>query len=840
MKKLVALIAMLVVSLLCFTACNTTPAGKADSFERAKTYLQNLYSQGEENTPSDYEVVRQIRINGHSFPITWEVEILTEGIEPDAIKVEKGSTHYKIDVPDETTIVIKYLLKGTISNREETVTKSFPRVVPQSIPARKPVEGVEYNMAMVQFGIRKALYFNGQTESASVNYRLAMSESVADAVSVYIENHAEVEGAFYIYFIDANGTKTYIETYEREAGKGSLQLVTETPANYYVWNDALKLPIHVNADGSNSYYMGTYSTYKTISISNTSYILNSDGTPKNLDTTQFPARFFEPGTDLSGLLICEHKWQEATCTEPKTCPLCKETEGEALGHKGGTATCTEKAICEVCAEYYGELLEHNFVDGKCSVCGEPASDTPVVVLSTVELTVGSIGLAADSYAAGTATVGDVAFEYIELGNYGNGIQMRNKTVASSLWNTTAIDISKIELVYNAAQANYSNSNALKFEFSNNADFSDAHVVYLSTVKGQTTAYTVEADATYKYVRMTNNITYAMYWDSITIYYTSTGSDTPAVCEHEGGTATCKELAVCTKCGEAYGELAAHSFVAGVCSVCGAKDPNYVAPEVSTWTVVTELKDGDQVLIGAPAYGKLLSMVKTGYYNVGVDYTADNFDNVTDNEIFVVTVNADGTYSFTSLSGKVLALAASYSSLNDTGVNKSWSLVDKGNGVYYLKNTGRNTYLEWYASMNNWSTYGTASSDLFEISFYAKKGGETPAVCEHEGGNATCKELAVCSKCGEAYGEYADHVADTRGYSYNAEGHWYDCVNCQNPATEVEAHSFVDGVCAWGEKDPNYVAPEVSTWTVVTELKDGDQVLIGAPAYGKLLSMVKTG
>lgn len=28
----------------------------------------------------------------------------------------------------------------------------------------------------------------------------------------------------------------------------------------------------------------------------------------------------------------EHTWSEATCTEPKTCSECGETEGKALGH----------------------------------------------------------------------------------------------------------------------------------------------------------------------------------------------------------------------------------------------------------------------------------------------------------------------------------------------------------------------------------------------------------------------------------------------------------------------------------------------------------------------------
>lgn len=32
---------------------------------------------------------------------------------------------------------------------------------------------------------------------------------------------------------------------------------------------------------------------------------------------------------------CKHEWQDATCTEPKTCSKCGETEGEALGHTPG-------------------------------------------------------------------------------------------------------------------------------------------------------------------------------------------------------------------------------------------------------------------------------------------------------------------------------------------------------------------------------------------------------------------------------------------------------------------------------------------------------------------------
>ena len=38
---------------------------------------------------------------------------------------------------------------------------------------------------------------------------------------------------------------------------------------------------------------------------------------------------------------CEHTFQEATCTQAKTCTRCGATEGEALGHTFQDATCTQ-------------------------------------------------------------------------------------------------------------------------------------------------------------------------------------------------------------------------------------------------------------------------------------------------------------------------------------------------------------------------------------------------------------------------------------------------------------------------------------------------------------------
>ena len=74
-------------------------------------------------------------------------------------------------------------------------------------------------------------------------------------------------------------------------------------------------------------------------------------------------------------LFHQHTWRDATCTEPKTCIGCGETEGEALGHTWVDATCIEPKTCSVCGATEGGALGHTWVEATCtepktcSVCG---------------------------------------------------------------------------------------------------------------------------------------------------------------------------------------------------------------------------------------------------------------------------------------------------------------------------------------------------------------------------------------------------------------------------------------------------------------------------------------
>ena len=148
----------------------------------------------------------------------------------------------------------------------------------------------------------------------------------------------------------------------------------------------------------------------------------------------------------------------------------------------------------------------------------------------VEFTVDSLGLAEQNYADGTNTVDGVAVEWGHVGNYGNGIQMRDKEGkgTSTIWNTSALGagITKIELTYSATQdVKYANADAVIFNFGNEAKGA-TYSTKLSTEVGVKT-YTIVPDAaTYTYFYMEHDLGYTMYWDSIKVYYTEGGSSAP--------------------------------------------------------------------------------------------------------------------------------------------------------------------------------------------------------------------------------------------------------------------------------------------------------------------------
>ena len=449
-----------------------------------------------------------------------------------------------------------------------------------------------------------------------------------------------------------------------------------------------------------------------------------------------------------------HVFSDATCTEPKTCE-CGAVEGEALGH--------------------------TFVDGKCA-CGAEDPDYVPPHVHSYESVVTAPTCTAEGYTTYTCSCGDTytADKVAALGHTYTSVVTAPTCTAEGYTTYTC-----------SCGDTYT---ADKVE-------APGHT-YTSVVTAPTC--TAEGYTTYTCSACGDSYT-ADKVEALSHTYTSVV--TAPTCTAEGYTTY-----TCSACGDSYtaDKVAAlgHTFIDSKCA-CGAE---YVAPE-GEWTLTTTLKNGDLVLIGAPAYGKLLSAEKvnaTSYYNKGVDYSADDFSNVTDAEIFVVTVNADGTYTFTSLTGDIIALAASYSSLNATGEHKSWALTDRGDGTFLMKNTGRNLYLEWYNSKGNWSTYSAGNTAEYYLSFYVKS---VPTGEGHVHNHISSVTAPTCTEagyttytceCGDSYkvdGEAATghaHVPTVTAPTCTAEGYTtYTCACGDSYTTDKVAalgHTFVEGSC----------------------------------------------
>lgn len=69
---------------------------------------------------------------------------------------------------------------------------------------------------------------------------------------------------------------------------------------------------------------------------------------------------------LNGCGECEHQWSDADCETPKTCTLCGETEGEALGHAWQVADCVTAKTCVVCKKTEGDPLGHGWLSANCT------------------------------------------------------------------------------------------------------------------------------------------------------------------------------------------------------------------------------------------------------------------------------------------------------------------------------------------------------------------------------------------------------------------------------------------------------------------------------------------
>ena len=180
-----------------------------------------------------------------------------------------------------------------------------------------------------------------------------------------------------------------------------------------------------------------------------------------------------------------------------------------------------------------------------------------------------------------------------------------------------------------------------------------------------------------------------------------------------------------------------------------------------YTLTSELKDGDKVVIYNAGSGMAFSSVMNGYYASGVAVTPEN--NVITTEeatiIWEVTKNADGTFTFKQGENVLMTgVNGTYANIYFTGdYAPNWNVTscNAANNSYYIASATESSsygpvYLEWYGNKSAFSAYSTSNvnESAFGFQFYAlggTTGGDTPDTPDNPNPPATGDDYVLTNE-----------------------------------------------------------------------------------------------
>ena len=143
MKKFVALIAVLVLSLSCVALAEGN-----DNLTSAKAYIYQLYKNPTrtdiKSTPADFDVLGVVPVDGVNYKVEWTTD--TEAVK--VVAKEDGTV--TIDVDEASTSEIIYNLTATVKDEAGNAeTVSFQRKLPASLSGMSYAQIVDYAYTLV-------------------------------------------------------------------------------------------------------------------------------------------------------------------------------------------------------------------------------------------------------------------------------------------------------------------------------------------------------------------------------------------------------------------------------------------------------------------------------------------------------------------------------------------------------------------------------------------------------------------------------------------------------------------------------------------------------------------
>ncbi len=218
-----------------------------------------------------------------------------------AVISEDGSK-LVITLPEEAATATLTL---TAKIGEITETKTYeiavfakPKTV--NVIVDTPVNGQEYYLMLTQENLGMDLFFNGEMDG----YYYATTDDVNSAVKIKVI--ALADGKY-----DLMLGEKYLGIIHTSEGYINVKILDEAPAGKFVWNTEYKT-FTTDIEGKGTYYLGTYSTYKTISASTidkaaTSYVAHlvlvkpdSDGQVNLTDSAMGLGAYAEGNVEVEG------------------------------------------------------------------------------------------------------------------------------------------------------------------------------------------------------------------------------------------------------------------------------------------------------------------------------------------------------------------------------------------------------------------------------------------------------------------------------------------------------------------------------------------------------------
>ena len=266
---------------------------------------------------------------------------------------------------------------------------------------------------------------------------------------------------------------------------------------------------------------------------------------------------------------------------------------------------------------------------------------------------------------------------------------------------------------------------------------------------------------------------------------------------------------------------------------------------SSGEFVSTLQSGDRVVIYNPTYSMGLSNeiqnVDKNYDLNGTPLTLDG-DTLTgwgENNIFDVTVDAEGKVSFTDAAGQKLAVV-SRTHLGFAEEATAWTLeLVEGKTDEFYVGSGQGTYLEWYADKNYWSAYYNPSEAMYAIRFYAVTGNggsvqpsnvvATPKAAVKAGVVDSGTEISFT--CATEGATILYHTGDGNWAEYTAPIAIYDATTFTVKAVKEGMEDSKEVTFAYTIYVPPVLGEDQAVLvTDASQLQSGDRILIVTKDY----------